>query len=113
MILFFFLIVICLTNVQTQTLNTLSNRNPKWSSKTFAPFVDILAWPTPDITKIAQTTKMNRFTMAFVTAGSNNLPSWGGVIPMSNNFYASQLSSFRSLGGEVICSFGGANGKLI
>lgn len=84
-----------------------------WPLKKFAPYVDILQWPTPDIAKIAEQIGHKRFTLAFVVSGSDSQPSWGGVIPMSENFYASQISALRKIGGDVVVSFGGANGMDI
>ena len=81
-----------------------------WPSKTFAPYVDILSWPTLDVSQVAKSTGHKHFTLAFVVADSAGAPTWGGVIPMAQNFYATQLASLRALGGEVIVSFGGANG---
>jgi hypothetical protein len=79
--------------------------------KTFAPYIDILSWPTLDVSEIAKQTGVLFYTLAFIVSDQSKLPSWGGVIPMPNNFYVTQLSNLRKLGGDAIVSFGGANGK--
>lgn len=40
-------------------------------------------------------------------------PTWFGYIPMSQNFYADQIAAIRQRGGDVVCSFGGADGTEI
>ena len=84
---------------------------PGWPLKTFAPYIDILSWPTLDISAIARTQRVLRYTLAFIVADSSKLPSWGGVIPLSQNFYATQIQNLRAQGGDVIISFGGASGQ--
>jgi hypothetical protein len=83
-----------------------------WSAKTFAPYVDVSSWPTLDVSVVAKATGVKHYTLAFIVADQKNQPAWAGVIPLSNNFYASQIASLRALGGDVIISFGGATGKL-
>ena len=83
-----------------------------WPSKVFAPYLDILLWPTLDASVVAKATGVKRFTLAFVVADTTKQPSWGGVIPMSQNFYMNELANLRAVGGDVIISFGGANGNL-
>ncbi len=83
-----------------------------WSAKTFAPYVDVANWPTLDVSVAAKATGVRHFTLAFIVANQKNEPAWAGIIPLSDNFYASQIASLRALGGDVIISFGGATGKL-
>jgi chitinase len=82
-------------------------------SKTFAPYADILLWPTLDISQVAEKTGVLHYTLAFIFAGANNQPAWGGVIGMEQNFYADQLARLRQRGGDAIVSFGGANGNIV
>ncbi|KXS08977.1 glycoside hydrolase family 18 protein [Gonapodya prolifera JEL478] len=51
------------------------------------------------------------FILAFITADVSKEPAWGGVINMSERFYKSSIDHVRSKGGDVIVSFGGANGQ--
>ena len=77
----------------------------------FAPYVDILLWPTFSVTAAQTRTGQKWYTLAFIVADTNRKPSWGGVVPLSDNFYASEIASLRSQGGDVIVSFGGASGQ--
>ena len=70
----------------------------------------MLLWPTFPLTQTAQQTGQRYFTLAFVTARNTCEAAWGGVIPMSDNFAAADIANLRAAGGDVILSFGGANG---
>ena len=76
----------------------------------FAPYVDVLAWPTFSIEDMYHQTGQKYYTLAFVLSGGNCQPSWGGVIAMEDDWYKDQIQFIRSVGGDVIISFGGANG---
>ena len=53
----------------------------------------------------------NISTLAFVVADpSTNEPSWGGYYSVSSGYRADEIQKLRSLGGEVLVSFGGAAG---
>jgi chitodextrinase len=81
-----------------------------WPSAFFAPYVDILLWPTPVLTDISAATGVKRFTLAFIVSGGGCSASWGGVIPLSQQFSLTDVNNLRARGGDVIVSFGGANG---
>lgn len=83
-----------------------------WSAKTFAPYVDVATWPTLDVSAVAKATGVKHYTLAFIVADQKNQPAWAGIIPLTDNFYATQIASLRALGGDVIISFGGATGKV-
>lgn len=76
----------------------------------FAPYVDMLLWPTFPLAQTAQQTGQLYYTLAFITARNTCEPTWGGVIPMSDNFAAADIANLRANGGDIILSFGGANG---
>jgi hypothetical protein len=40
-------------------------------------------------------------------------PAWDGTTPLDQNLYADQIDAIRKEGGDVIASFGGADGKEI
>ena len=89
-----------------------------WPSHVFAPYVDMTLYPTYNLVAAAQSHGLKYFTLAFVVADtSNNLPSWGGYTSYDVNGGAfdkaiqSQISALRQLGGDVMVSFGGANGQ--
>lgn len=79
-------------------------------SKVFAPYADMLLWPTPNLASISQQTGVKYFTAAFVVSQSGCQASWGGVVPVSQNFLVPEIAALRNAGGDVIVSFGGAFG---
>lgn len=84
-----------------------------WPAKTFAPYVDVTNWPTLDVSAVAKATGVKHYTLAFIVADQKDQPAWAGIIPLTDNFYSKQIESLRSLGGDVIISFGGATGKVL
>ena len=76
----------------------------------FAPYIDMLQWPTPSLAGLATTTGQKYFSMAFIVAGSGCQANWGGYYTMAQNFEVSDVAALRAQGGDVIVSFGGANG---
>jgi hypothetical protein len=76
-----------------------------------APFVDIGAWPTPDLTQIAETTGLRQFSLGFIVNGTAACtPSWFNAYAMSAGFEQSDIASLRAIGGDVKPSFGGEAG---
>ncbi|KAL5039655.1 hypothetical protein BDV3_002777 [Batrachochytrium dendrobatidis] len=94
--------------VQTEARTVTST---PWPSRVFAPYCDVLLWPTFDISSTAAAVKNKHFTLAFITADGGGKASWGGMVPLAQNFYSQYISQLRQLGGDVIVSFGGANGQ--
>ena len=78
-----------------------------------APYVDVLLWPTLDVTKISLATGIKYFSLAFLVADSAGNPSWGGAVPLSQQWYLSYVTALRAMGGDVIISFGGATGLTL
>ncbi|RKO89881.1 hypothetical protein BDK51DRAFT_42961 [Blyttiomyces helicus] len=87
-----------------------------WACQVFAPYVDVLLWPTLSAATVAASSGAKHYTLAFITGDTNNQPSWGGAVPITSPadtvgaWYADYLKSLRAIGGDVIISFGGANG---
>ncbi len=82
-------------------------------NKVFAPYVDVMLWPTFDLMSAYNATGQKYYTLAFITSGGNGQPAWGGITPMDQNFMLDQINKLRAVGGDVIISFGGANGTPI
>ncbi|UOU80803.1 glycosyl hydrolase family 18 protein [Edwardsiella anguillarum] len=81
------------------------------SSYEFAPYVDMTAWPTPDLLAISQQSGASEFTLAFMVSDGVGGLSWGGVVPVATETdFAGGIAAFRQAGGRVTLSFGGANG---
>ena len=76
----------------------------------FAPYVDVLLWPTFPLAQTAQQLGVKNYSLGFVVARNTCEAAWGGVIGMSDNFVRDDINALRAQGGEVILSFGGANG---
>ena len=49
-----------------------------WPAHVFAPYVDMTLYPTYNLVTAMQTAGIKYFTLAFITADSNNAPAWGG-----------------------------------
>ena len=76
-----------------------------------APFVDAGAWPTPNLTQIAQNTGLRQFSMGFIVNGTQTCQAtWFNAYPMSNGFEQDDIASLRAMGGDVKPSFGGEAG---
>jgi hypothetical protein len=82
-------------------------------NKVYAPYVDVMLWPTFNLMNCYNATGQKYYTLAFITSGSNGQPAWGGVTAMDQNFMLDQINQIRAVGGDVIVSFGGANGTPI
>lgn len=82
----------------------------RWPERYVAPYCDVMLWPTPSLADIAQATGLRFFTLAFVVAGPDGSPAWGGITPTASRFMADRIRALRSAGGDVCISFGGANG---
>lgn len=76
----------------------------------FAPYIDMLQYPTPSLSGLATATGQKYFSMAFIVAGSGCQANWGGYYTMAQNFEADDVAALRAQGGDVIVSFGGATG---
>jgi hypothetical protein len=85
-----------------------------WPAHFFAPYVDMTLYPTYDLASAARSAGIRYFTLAFIVADSQNQPSWGGYQAYEVNGGSfdqqmrTQLAAVRSLGGDVMVSFGGA-----
>jgi hypothetical protein len=76
-----------------------------------APYIDVTLSGQPTLAQIACASGLRQFSLAFFTASSPSTcaPSLAGS-SFVNATLASQISAFRSSGGDVIGSFGGAAG---
>ncbi len=87
-----------------------------WPSHVFAPYVDMTLYPTYQLTSAMQSAGIKYFSLAFITADSNNAPAWGGYTSYEVNGGSfdlglrAQIAAVRAAGGDVTVSFGGAAG---
>lgn len=83
-------------------------------SRYFAPYVDVMLYPTFPLAQTAASTGVKHYTLAFITAAGNTCEAkWGGIIPLSDDFLVSDINNLRvQQGGNVIVSFGGATARV-
>lgn len=95
-----------------------------WPAKVFAPYMYIGAGDNFKLTDCYQACGQKYFTLAFFIAREDPTkdggkwgtafykePAWDGTTPLDKNLYADQIDAIRKDGGDVIISFGGADGK--
>jgi hypothetical protein len=102
----------CGINSDLVVIHFLNEPPPAVEGLTFAPYVDCLLWPNFDISNIALTGICN-YTCAFIVdnqfqSGAN--PCWGGYSTLGTEYYQDKIAALRAQGGDIIMSFGGANG---
>src|SRR5471030_225391 len=95
-----------------------------------APFIDYTAWPTPQCSVYGQDTNIRSYVLGFLTAGQTDngiKPCWGGLASVTDSqtetlhdgdatvsdYGKDDISAFRTMGGDIAISFGGAAGTLI
>jgi hypothetical protein len=83
---------------------------PGFPLRVFAPYVDVLLWPTPSLSGMAAETGALYFSAGFIVAGSGCQATWGRHYVMADRFLKDDIAALRRLGGDVIVSFGGAAG---
>ncbi|KAJ3270596.1 hypothetical protein HDV01_007692 [Terramyces sp. JEL0728] len=81
-----------------------------WNSKIFAPYVDVSATPTFDVANMKYQVGSGHYILAYITAGTDKAPAWGGTVPLSQNWYFDEIQTIRKFGGEPIITFGGPKG---
>lgn len=78
----------------------------------FAPYADMLLWPTFDAAQAMAQSGGKYFTFAFIVTGQTCKASWGGVVSPGDPSLdiEGNLQRLRAAGGDAIVSFGGASG---
>lgn len=99
------------SDVQPGTIAVSNN------SYEFAPYVDMTT-SNPDLITLAKASGSHDLTLAFLVSDGQGGLSWGGVMPMdkdinwtNNKSFADEVSDFQKAGGDIVLSFGGANGS--
>ena len=96
--------------VEVTTQASGGGSGPGFPARLFAPYVDVLLWPTPSLSSMAAQSGSKYFSAGFIVAGSGCQATWGRHYVMADNFLKDDIAALRSLGGDVIVSFGGAAG---
>jgi len=82
----------------------------------FAPYIDMGLASSENLLRIQRVSQVKTFTLGFVLSPGNCSAAWQGVGPIANDMLPngqtilSLVHSLRAMGGDVIISFGGANG---
>ena len=84
--------------------------SPGFPARVFAPYVDMLLWPTPSLSARFKPDGARYFSAGFIVAGSGCQATWGRHYTMADGFLIDDIAALRRLGGNVIVSFGGAAG---
>jgi chitodextrinase len=84
--------------------------SPGFPPRVFAPYVDMLLWPTPSLSARFSPDGARYFSAGFIVAGSGCQATWGRHYAMADGFLIDDIAALRRLGGDVIVSFGGAAG---
>ena len=84
-----------------------------WPDRVFAPYMYLGSGDAFKITQCHQLTGQAYYTLAFIIADPQNHPAWDGRFDMEKDVYASEIQGIRRQGGDVIVSFGGADGREI
>src|SRR5271168_309889 len=82
-----------------------------WPARVFAPYMYIGADDNFQIVQCDKACGQKFYTIAFIIADKQKNPAWDGRFAMDENLYAGQIDAIRRSGGDVIVSFGGADGK--
>jgi len=83
----------------------------QWPPRVFAPYMYLGNSDHFKITDCADSLGLKYYTLAFIIADKHDQPAWYGRVPMNAHLYADQIAAIRQRGGDVICSFGGADGQ--
>jgi len=74
-----------------------------------APYADATLWPTVDLPSLARADGVKTYTLGFIVNGQGSCrATWGTYYNLGDNWMADQISALRSMGGDVVVSFGGA-----
>lgn len=77
--------------------------------KVFAPYVDVNITNFNIMDSINETGVIY-YHLAFILDQGGCKPAWGKSIPLDQNHMLDEIQTIRSMGGDVIVSFGGALG---
>ena len=94
-------------------VSNLAAMGANWPARVFAPYMYIGAGDHFQITECDDSCGQKFYTIAFIIGDSHGQPAWDGRFAMEKNLYADEIKAIRGRGGDVIVSFGGADGTEI
>lgn len=99
------------------SVTTASADDVVTASGGFAPYIDMSLTDSQNLLAIQQASGIKTFTLAFILSSGGCNAAWGGIGSIANDTTANGTSilelvaGVRAAGGDVIISFGGANGQ--
>ncbi|EHB45653.1 Chitinase [Mycolicibacterium rhodesiae JS60] len=92
----------------------------EWGTSFFAPYIDMGAYPVPNLLALSKTYGTSLVTLGFMQADSDGNLAWAGLAALEPNSTNEQaiainnaIATFKAAGGDVMISFGGAAGTSI
>ena len=95
---------------------TIAARETGGGPAVFAPYIDMGLAASGNLLTIQRDSQIKVFTLAFVVSPGSCSAAWQGIGSITNDMLPngrttlSLVQSLRAVGGDVIISFGGANG---
>jgi hypothetical protein len=85
------------------------------SDMAVAPYTDMTLPPPMDLAAASTASGVKTYSLGFIVhdprSADGCAASWGGYYPLSDRPFAGSIAALRSVGGDVITSFGGAAGQ--
>ena len=81
-----------------------------WPKKVFSPYVQVSSDNVVNITDMYNKTGQQYYTFAFINS-FNNTPHWSEEKVYNSSLYDKQIEQLRRNGGNIMISFGGADGQ--
>jgi hypothetical protein len=92
----------------------------QWGTSFFAPYIDMGAYPVPNLLALSKTYGTSLVTLGFMQADSNGNLAWAGLAALEPNSTNEQavainksIADFKAAGGDVMISLGGAAGTSL
>ena len=109
--------------VVTPGVGGVNSGNPGdelWGEAFFAPYVDMGAWPVPNLLAIAQQRGTSLLTLGFLQATPDGKLAWAGLPALTPDSTFDQakainqsIAALQAAGGDVMISLGGASGTSL
>ncbi|MBB3604647.1 hypothetical protein FHT40_004325 [Mycolicibacterium sp. BK556] len=116
------------TLVNTSATGTITNDDTattpggtaQWGKSFFAPYIDMGAYPVPNLLALSKTYGTSLVTLGFMQADQNGNLAWAGLTALEPNSTNEQaiainksIADFKAAGGDVMISLGGAAGTSL
>jgi hypothetical protein len=92
----------------------------QWGTSFFAPYIDMGAYPVPNLLALSKTYGTSLVTLGFMQADQNGNLAWAGLAALEPNSTNEQaiainksIADFKAAGGDVMISLGGAAGTSL